>query len=85
MTALETEAKEWFLKAAKDYCSFLSLSTHKFTKEPALFHAQQAVEKWLQGLATIQNISVPKTHTLINLLKIIEPFYPELSKVLTAC
>lgn len=75
MTSLEKEAQEWFTKAIRDYWSFKKLSDDLKTAEPALFHAQQALEKWLKGLSILAGEIVPRTHSLIELLGIAKIHY----------
>jgi HEPN domain-containing protein len=80
MSVLEEEAREWFLKAEKDYESYLKLKESTFTFEPALFHAQQAIEKWYKGIATYNNIFARKTHRLITLHTLLKDCLPELDQ-----
>ena len=42
------------------------------------FHCQQCVEKYLKGLLEDLALPVPKTHTLVLLLAVLVPQYPEL-------
>lgn len=77
MTATEAAAKEWFHKAKQDLVSYNMLRQEAFTGENALFHAQQAIEKWFKGLGFLANINMPKTHDLIALISLIHPIYPE--------
>lgn len=78
MTRLEGEGLEWCRKAQMDFDSFNLLKDHENTIEPALFHAQQAIEKWLKGLLVINNIQADKTHNLSKLLALGQQVYSEL-------
>jgi len=56
-----------------------------------VFHAQQAVEKYLKALLVRQQIEFPKTHDIEKLLRLLRTVYPELAdslldaKWLTPC
>lgn len=52
---------------------------------PALFHAQQAGEKYLKAFLVWNGARFPKTHDLKLLLELCLPFDPELSILREAC
>ncbi len=71
---------EWIEKAEGDYNS--ALRELRARKEPnydaACFHAQQCVEKYLKAVLQKQNIYIPKTHDLNNLLSLLNNILPAL-------
>ncbi len=71
---------EWIEKAEGDYNS--ALRELRARKEPnydaACFHAQQCVEKYLKAVLQKQNIYIPKTHDLNNLLSLLNKIMPAL-------
>lgn len=73
---------EWLFKARKDIISWKLLSVNEMTRETALFHAQQAVEKWLKALIVLNGQTVKRTHDLKVLLDSISAFYPAINSSL---
>ena len=79
--------KVWYEYGKADKLSFERLFDDDFTIRLSLFHAQQAVEKWLKLLALISKIQFNKTHDLVLLLNIISEKHPELvlPNILDSC
>jgi HEPN domain-containing protein len=68
-------AAEWVEKAEGDLkvaAQILKLGAECPT-EPACFHAQQCVEKYLKSYLTAQGIEFPKTHDVAELLRLVPP------------
>ena len=78
MTKKEIELTKWLDKARKDVITFQIMGQEVFTLDIALFHAQQAVEKWLKTLVLLNGLIVVKTHDIKELLISLETFYPDI-------
>lgn len=63
------EQSNWFLFAEEDHRMAKKAIEEKIYNQTC-FHAQQAVEKMLKGFLKSKKISVPKTHFLVELLKL---------------
>ena len=79
MIMYEEELILFLQKARKDVDSFHLLATNDSLLENALFHAQQAVEKWLKALIALTGMENEKTHNLVYLLKLIQQHHLELN------
>jgi HEPN domain-containing protein len=70
--AQKPDIHPWIYKAEEDYRAALTLARKR--KEPVpdnvCFSAQQCVEKYLKAFLVHQRKSFPKTHDLLELLKI---------------
>lgn len=72
----------WLLKAKHDLETARLLIEHeKRLLDIAVYHCQQAGEKALKGYLTEHDIIFPKTHSLVQLLKLIIPAAPDLSSL----
>jgi len=60
--------KKWFEIADKDFVSAQTLA-EKELFETALFHCQQAAEKYLKGFLINEGKQFPKVHDLVYLVK----------------
>ncbi|MBI5701678.1 HEPN domain-containing protein [Candidatus Saganbacteria bacterium] len=70
---------EWEDKAEGDLEAALTLNKNKSKKKTfyiIAFHCQQAIEKYLKTLLLSHEILFPKTHDLIELLKLLQPKDP---------
>lgn len=70
---------EWLRKADLDYDAMRYLLSEGRLREVAVFHAQQAVEKFLKALLTERQIEFPKVHDLRKLLALVRTVDPELA------
>lgn len=71
--------KSWLRKADADWQALGILAgAGAGLREVALFHAQQAVEKWLKALLIFRNEKPPRTHDLLLLLNRVSAVDPEL-------
>lgn|SRR6185312_13188818 len=79
----------WFKKADGDLFAATTIQRNTEPHDPhwdiVLFHAHQAIEKYLKGCLAAQLIAIPKTHDLPGLLSICLPFFPELLALQTRC
>lgn len=65
------KAKEWFAKGDHDVqTAKILLADPKSPTDTLCFHCQQAAEKYLKGILTLNNIDFIKTHDLEYLLKL---------------
>jgi len=72
--------RQWRAKAQSDWETVEILTASKrCPTDTVCFHCQQFVEKLLKALLTLHNIEAPKTHDLRRLIRLAEPFAPELS------
>ena len=70
---------EWVRKAEVDVAAARRLCEQKPPlNDPACFHCQQAVEKYLKALLQELELAVPRTHDLDDLLSRVLPKYPAL-------
>ena len=73
-------ARQWRAKAQSDWDAVVILTASKrCPTDTVCFHCQQFVEKLLKALLTQHSIEAPKTHDLRRLIKLAQPFAPELS------
>lgn len=73
----------WLSKADEDFHTFLFLADSGITfAQSAMFHAQQAVEKYLKAYLVWYQIEFPKTHDIAALLNLIARSNLELSQTL---
>jgi HEPN domain-containing protein len=81
------KARQWRDIADKD----LGLAEHVAKTmwptpyELVCFHCQQAVEKYLKGFLVLNDTIPPKTHDLIELIKLCEMIYPLFSTIAEYC
>ena len=69
----------WVKKAEEDYEGVLSLiRKRRPLTDIVCFHCQQCIEKYLKALMTYHRIYFPKTHNLLELLKLLLPVEPPL-------
>ena len=73
---------EWIKKADLDLSTTLHLSTEPEFRDIVVFHAQQAVEKYLKALLTRHQTEFPKTHVIRRLLLLLQPVEPALADAL---
>ena len=73
---------EWIKKADLDFSTSVRLSTEPEFREIVVFHAQQAVEKYLKALLTRHQTEFPKTHVIRRLLLLLQPVEPTLADAL---
>jgi HEPN domain-containing protein len=72
MTAYSDEAKRLLRLAERDYRTFAILRSHLDAElAPTCFHAQQAVEKALKALLTINQVDFRRTHDLEELANLV--------------
>jgi HEPN domain-containing protein len=69
---------EWIEKAEEDWISMLR--SYRARKDPsynvACFHAQQCAEKFLKARLVEAGSAFPRTHDLLLLLTLVQPFEP---------
>jgi HEPN domain-containing protein len=73
---------EWVKKADLDFSTSLRLSAEPEFRDIVVFHAQQAVEKYLKALLTRHQMEFPKTHVIRRLLLLLQPVESELADAL---
>ena len=69
------DVRDWVVKAEEDYevtCSLIRKRTPPLSNA-ICFHAQQCVEKYLKAFLVLHRIAFPKTHALLDLLKLASP------------
>jgi HEPN domain-containing protein len=75
---------EWIEKAEEDWVSLLR--SYRARKDPsynvACFHAQQCAEKYLKARLVEAGAPFPKTHDLLLLLTLVQPFEPNWAALL---
>lgn len=77
---METNFREWILKAENDWRAVKILFESKNPPHDVLvFHCQQLAEKYLKAFLVKNFFSVKKTHDLLNLLTEAEKFEPALN------
>jgi HEPN domain-containing protein len=75
--------RQWITKAEEDLGAAEILILHKPSYLSAVgFHCQQAAEKFLKALLTLNQIEFPKTHDLGALLDLISPVDTSLAESL---
>lgn len=68
---IKQKAQEWFDKAENDLrAAEIILSDMDPPTDTACYHCQQAIEKYLKGLLTLNQIDFIKTHDLDYLFKL---------------
>jgi HEPN domain-containing protein len=73
---------EWIKKADLDFSTTVRLSAEPEFRDIVVFHAQQAVEKYLKALLTRHQTEFPKTHVIRRLLLLLQPVEPALADAL---
>jgi HEPN domain-containing protein len=70
-------------KAEEDYAAARDLSRKRKSPLPGIncFHCQQCAEKYLKGRLAEAGISLPHTHDLVALLKLVQPAEPLLASL----
>ena len=76
---MKRATRAWVRKAESDYAAAVQLGrgAQPFHDERC-FHCQQSAEKFLKGLLEEFGLTVPKTHDLIALQKLLAPHHPGL-------
>jgi HEPN domain-containing protein len=75
---MRPEVTEWISYAERD----LITAKREFPQEDqpnyeaVCFHSQQCVEKYLKGYLTNLDVSFPKTHDLVKLVRLCLPYVP---------
>ncbi len=74
---------EWVAKAEADYDGAVALNRRRKNPLPDLvcFHCQQCAEKYLKAILQERAVAFPKTHLLIELLKLVTGPLPSLSNL----
>ncbi len=69
---------EWVRKAEEDYAGAVQMKRRSAATLPNLicFHCQQCAEKYLKARLYEADVEFPKTHDLLNLLKLVLPVEP---------
>ncbi|MBN1980589.1 MAG: HEPN domain-containing protein [Chitinivibrionales bacterium] len=74
-------AVQWLQKAKNDLLTVdLLMENERGPADIIAFHCQQAIEKALKGFLTAQSIKFQRTHDLMELASLAEPYLPDLSK-----
>ncbi len=78
--------REWRLLAEEDM-EMVSLAVNRNPplNEPAVFHCQQAVEKYLKGVLVVLGEEPPHTHDLTKLRLLAEKHRPAFSAISASC
>ena len=81
------ELRQWLSIADEDLRSAEYLTTMRYPTPDNIicFHCQQAAEKYLKGFLFKNNISPPKIHDLIELLRLCGPVLPDYKTILIQC
>ena len=83
---LQALVGEWARKAAQDFAGAERLAAEgSELRELAVFHAQQAAEKYLKALMIHHRVLPPKTHDLTKLLLECVAWYPDLGMFEAEC
>jgi HEPN domain-containing protein len=79
--------QEWLALAERDFnvAEYLASNMRPIPTEIICFHCQQAVEKYLKGVITLQGEEPPYTHDLALLCKLCEKHSTEFSKISASC
>jgi HEPN domain-containing protein len=76
---MKRATRAWVRKAESDYAAAVQLGRgDKPFHDERCFHCQQSAEKFLKGLLEELGQTVPKTHDLIALRKLLLPHHPKL-------
>jgi HEPN domain-containing protein len=82
----EEYALEWLRFAEMDFSTAEYLLGHRpLPVEIICYHCQQSTEKWLKGFLVIQGIRPPKTHDLVELYNLCEPFSQNIQNIRYPC
>jgi HEPN domain-containing protein len=82
----EEYANEWIQFAKMDIGSARHLlSFYPVPLEIICFHCQQCVEKCLKGFLILKGQKPPKTHDLLELCNLCEPFISNVDDILKQC
>ena len=83
----QEELRQWFEKADHDLMAAEYLTTMRYPRpdEIICFHCQQAAEKYLKGFLFKNNMTPPKIHDLIELLRLCGPCLPKYKTILNQC
>lgn len=68
-------------KAESDLADVRRTLTSEGPYDTALFHCQQAIEKYLKALLASRDIVFPKTHDIAHLAELCEAFCPALRRL----
>jgi HEPN domain-containing protein len=84
--ASDTLARSWLAKAQGDMAvARILIEGGEPHLDAGVYHCQQAAEKALKALLTLDEIPFPKSHNLRSLLDLTLPQHPELSGLAKAC
>ena len=84
--ASNTLAISWLHKARGDFAvARLLIDGGEPHPDSGVYHCQQAAEKSLKALLTMDESPFPKSHNLRILLDLTLPLHPELSSLINAC
>ena len=82
----ESLANSWMVKAKGDLAvARLLVEGSEPHLDSGVYHCQQAAEKALKALLTLDETIFPKSHNLRILLDLVLPRHPELSTLVNAC
>ncbi len=77
---MDKYVKDWLKKAESDFKVIeheMSLESDEVVKDAVCFHCQQAIEKYLKAVMIIDNIDVPRTHSIEYLIQKVSNKHPE--------
>ena len=78
-------ARQWRTKAQSDRAAVEILTaSDRCPPDTVCFHCQQSVEKLLKALLSLNGIETPRTHDLRRLIRLAEPFAPDLAQLVDA-
>ena len=80
--AIDALVAEWVRKADLDFQTAVRLVAEDTFRDIVVFHAQQAVEKYLKGLLTKRQLEFPRTHEIRRLLELLNASDHEVSEAL---
>lgn len=82
----KTLARSWLAKAKRDMAvAKILIEGSEPHRDAGVYHCQQAAEKSLKALLTLDEKLFPKSHDLRNLLDLAVPLHPELFSHANAC
>ena len=69
------DVRDWVMKAEEDYAVVYTLQRRRKSvfNDSVCFHAQQCAEKYLKALLVKHRIGFPKTHDVLELLRLAKP------------
>ncbi len=80
---LQALVADWVRKAVQDFAGAERLAAEGSEfRELVVFHAQQAVEKYLKALLVRHQIEFPKTHDIEKLLRLLATVHSEIANSL---